>query len=295
MPPNDASVAMPPTQHTATPSVDFTLKSLNCGNCFELTAHGIGGVPPYRYEWDDGSSADSRLLCLRTSELTVTVVAEDSTGERSNARVLNLRPTTDNTSSCSENLAPPPLCLTNPSFEGTAAINTGQGFEAKPWSDCVDTMTAADATTNLTANTPDIANDVLDPVTGIAPHPTEGLTYLAMTAGEQASHPLCEAFPAHAKTSIRLDAVRFDLGGPDLYLQIWGGDSSSCSRRQLLWSSPALLTTWQNYCVTLEPSVAIDQITLRADTPMPMPMLATTYLAVDNIVPVESCPSAFTP
>lgn len=83
--------------------------------------------------------------------------------------------------------------------------------------------------------------------------------------------------------------MRFDLGGPDLYLQIWGGDSASCSRRQLLWSSPALLTAWQNYCVTLEPSVAIDQITLRADTAMPTPMLTTTYLSVDNIVPVESC------
>lgn len=290
----DASVAAATDNGAPTPTVELTVKSIDCGTCFELTANGFGGTPPYSYEWDDGSISNSRLLCLQSRESAVSVIAVDAAGSRSIAGVLTLQPTTENTD-CSEDLTPALLCLRNRSFEGTAAINTGQSFDATPWSDCVDATTAAAAGMNLTTNTPDIASDALDPVTGIAPPPTDGITYLAMTAGEQASQPLCEVLPAHATTSLRLDAMRFDLVGPELYLQIWGSDSSSCTRRQLLWTSPALQTTWQNYCVTLDANDAIDQLTLRADAPMPVPMLMTTYLAVDNIVPVKSCTSTVSP
>jgi hypothetical protein len=177
------------------------------------------------------------------------------------------------------------MCLMNLSFEGMPAINTGSSFDATPWSSCTDPVAANSGV----VNTPDIANESLEPMIGIAPAPKDGVTYLALSAGEQASQTLCEPLAAGAQTSLRLDAMRMDLGTTDmLFLQIWGGSSVDCSQRQLLWTSPALDTTWTNYCVTLQPGESMDQFTLRG---MVMePQFVVNYLTVDNIVPVSSCP-----
>jgi hypothetical protein len=265
----------------APPHVELTFRSVDCGSCFDVTARGNGGVPPYRYEWEDGSSERARRVCVGALEQVVSVTVEDANGERSMARAANLQTTAAD--ACPATAPVSTLCLTNPSFEGTANVNTGQVFDAVPWSACVDPSAPF-------ANTPDIASDTIDPVSGIAPPAAEGTTYLAMTAGEQASQSLCEVLPASAETHLRLDAMRFDLGGPDVYLQIWSSDAASCTQREQLWTSPALQTTWQSYCVTLAPTVSANQLTLRAATQMPVPGLMTTYLAVDNLVPVDACP-----
>jgi hypothetical protein len=275
----------PAGDSASTPSIELTIKAVDCGNCFDLTASGRGGQPPYRFEWEDGSGSDLRHVCVESSEEVVSVTAEDSAGRRSEVSVATLQTDADSGNGCAETASPAQLlCLVNPSFEGTATVNTGQLFDAPPWSDCTDD------TATVVSNTPDVASHTLDPVTGIAPEPSDGSTYLAMIATEQASQQLCEALPAGARASLQLDAMSFDLGGPKVFLQVWAGDATSCTRRQLLWTSPALPTTWQTYCLTFEPSERLDFITLRADAPMPVPMLMTTYLAVDNIVPVTACP-----
>lgn len=268
----------------STLSVDLAIKSVDCGKCFVLTARALGGMPPYRYEWDDGSTSESRHVCVTAGETAVSVLATDSADSRSSLSSTNLQTDAEAADLCTETQAPTTLCLQNPSFEGAAAINTSQVFDATPWSGCTD------AATSGVANTPDIASNTLDPVLGIAPAPTDGLTYLALIATEQASQQLCAAVPAGSPTSLRLDAMSFDLGGPEVFLQVWGGESSRCSRRQLLWTSPPLQTTWQSYCLTLEPSEPFDQITLRAEAQVSAAMITTTYLAVDNIVPVAACP-----
>jgi len=267
------------------PEVHLTFKSVECGTCFELSAIGINGVEPYKYEWDDGSEGASRRVCADETGVSIWVIAEDAAGARSAANTAYLQTEVSADSGCAVTTSPQPMCLVNPSFEGVAAINGGANFEAAPWSSCMDPVAVQSGLTN----TPDIANHSVEPMIGIAPEPTEGVTYLAMNAGEQASQALCEPLLAGEQTSLRLDAMRMDLGTPDMiYLQLWGGSSDDCSQRQLLWASPPLDTKWTNYCLTLRPSDSLDLVTLRAEGSTSQ--LAVNYLAVDNITPVSACP-----
>lgn len=279
-----AGAASGQTDATA-PEVQLSLKSVDCGSCYDLIASGTGGAEPYRYEWDNGARTQTRRVCVTSDEQSIWVVVEDSTGARSNAYVTHLQANADDAAACSDVTASSaPMCLTNGSFEGTAAINTGSAFDADPWKMCTGT---ADA--NNGNNTPDIANATLDiTMSGVAPQPTDGATYLAMTNGEQASQKLCQALNAGDKTYLKLDARLIQLGGTDMFLQIFGGTSADCASRQLLWVSPALTSDWASYCVPVQPGEFMDQITLRAD--QPMANLVINVLAVDNLQPVDSCP-----
>lgn len=262
--------------------VQLTVKAVDCGSCFDLAASPKGGVPPFRYEWDDGSNSPNRRVCVGSIDLSVWVVVQDATGARSNAHSALLQTDNGDVSPCGPSTRPSQMCLTNPSFEGTPAINTGGNFDASPWSTCID------AAADPVPNTPDIASNGLDWTAVVAPLPRDGETYLALNTSEQASQELCEPLTARSTTKLRLDAMRLDLGGAAMFLQIWGGLASSCSQRQLLWVSPALNTSWETYCVTLEPREYMDLLTLRAQTPMPT--LAASFMLVDNLLPVDECP-----
>jgi len=270
----------PANAHPETPEVLLSVKAVDCGSCFDIAASGKGGVGPYEYQWEDGSQGQSHRVCVGTSQAEVWVVATDSAGTRSNARVTHLQSDAD-VAECPANTPAVKMCLGNLSFEGTAAINTGQNFDALPWTTCTN---AADGDTT---NTPDIANNTLDPMTGTAPMPTDGLTYLTMSTGEQASQQLCEPLVAGTKTSLQFDVMRMNIGMADVFLQIWGGSAADCSQRQVLWASPALSTNWTTYCVPLHPSERMDLITLRAES---RPDIVINYLAVDNLVAGDGCP-----
>ena len=263
--------------------VQLTVKAVDCGSCFDLSASPKGGSPPFLYEWDDGSNSPNRRVCVGSIDLNVWVIVEDGTGARSNAHSALLQTDNGDVSPCGPSTHPSQMCLMNPSFEGTAALNTGMMFDAAPWSACFD------SSTDTVSNTPDVASNGLDWTTMVAPLPVDGDTYLALSTAEQASQQICEPLTARSTTKLRLDAMRLDLGGGEMFLQIWGGVSSNCSQRQLLWVSPALsTTTWQTYCATLEPREYMDFITLRAETPMPT--LAASFMLVDNLLPVDECP-----
>jgi hypothetical protein len=263
--------------------VQLTVKAVDCGSCFDLLASPKGGVPPFLYEWDDGSNSPSRRVCVGSIDLNVWVIVEDGTGARSNAHSALLQTDNGDVSPCGPSTHAAQMCLMNPSFEGTPALNTGTMFDAVPWSACFD------SSTDTVSNTPDVASNGLDWTTMVAPLPVDGDTYLALGTAEQASQQICEPLTARSTTKLRLDAMRLDLGGGDMFLQIWGGVSSSCSQRQLLWVSPALsTTTWETHCATLEPREYMDLITLRAETPMPT--LAANFMLVDNLMPVDECP-----
>jgi hypothetical protein len=262
--------------------VGLTVRSVDCGSCFDLVASPKNGVPPFRYEWEDGSNSPSRRVCVGAIELAVWVVVEDGAGARSNVHSALLQTETGDVSGCAPSGRQAQMCLENPSFEGTAALNTGTNFDADPWSTCIDPAG------EMVPNTPDVASNELDWTAAVAPTPRNGMTYLALSTAEQASQALCEPLTARSTTKLLLDAMRLDLGGTDMFLQIWGGVSSSCSQRQLLWVSPALSTSWETYCVTLEPREYMDLITLRAETPMPT--LAASFMLIDNLQPVDECP-----
>jgi hypothetical protein len=280
-------------QTNAQPSADSAPRALiairptDCGQCFELVASGIGGSPPYDYEWDDGSGAERRRLCATSqAPLWVSLTVIDATSARSSAYLARLDP--DAAASCLPPTASKPiqrLCIQNPSFEGTPAANFGQpgSFDAPPWSAC--------SNPTIANNTPDIGDAQMAQAAG-APTPTDGNTMVALGENEQASQQLCQSMPGGTRSGLKVDLSRINLSGMTeteaIFLEVWGGIAADCTQRQLLWASEPLTPGWKTYCVPIEPVDFMDQITLRAGSDNTSVMLS--YLIMDNLVPVDSCP-----
>lgn len=280
---------------TARPSVSISVQPLECGRCFDLHAAGAGGQPPYRYEWEDGSTKADRHVCVAKDELWVSVVATDSDASRTDPHLIRLEsipagecpPTTSQPTAAKSAM----LCLENPSFEGTPAPNFGQSdaFDAAPWSACSD-----QATTPVTPNTPNIVNDTITAPGVTPPKPKDGSTYLAMLEGEQVSQLLCSSINAGDTVHFEIDLARIDVGEgfvpqtEGVFLEVYAGVAVDCSQHDLLWASPALQPEWKRFCVTIHPNAFLNQITLRANADMTED--SPGYLAVDNIRPVSSCP-----
>lgn len=274
----------------AAPAVVVRIKSLDCGQCFELQAEGSSGQPPYRFEWEDGSPLAQRNVCVEDVAVELSVVALDAADARSAPHTVRLEGSGD--AGCPEPAQPadagpaPTLCLDNPSFEGTPAADFGLDpvFDAEPWSVCTNPMR-----TNMAR----IGNDTTS-VTGSVPPPRDGVTYLALGEGDQVSQELCDEVPRGVPLHLQLDLSRIDLGGASVpqteqvFLEIWGGLAVDCSQRELLWTSPALEAGWQSFCVALQPSSFMTQLTLRGNADMTLPSPA--YLLVDNLQSVEACP-----
>ncbi|HKP62778.1 MAG TPA: hypothetical protein VJV78_38845 [Polyangiales bacterium] len=287
--PFDASIANDPN---VPPSVFVGIKSSECGKCFELQANAAGGKPPYDFEWEDGSLRAQRHECVEGADVVLSVVARDAKGARSTPHVITLEGVTDAGCSAPMVVPPPPpgpaakLCLMNPSFDGTPQVNIGpeELFDAKPWSTC---------TFPPSSNSPEIGNDMIAQTVDV-PAPTEGLTFLGMTEGEQVSQALCSQVPDNEPLSLELDLARININAglaPEteaIFLEIWGGLVVNCSQSELLWASPALKTGWQHFCVTLRPRAFMTQLTLRASSDGSLPSPA--YMLVDNLKPVERCP-----
>lgn len=293
----DASDDDRPIETGSSPSVlvSVSVEPVECGKCFELKANGTGGQPPYAFEWNDGMLRANRRICPDLRDITVSVVARDSSSTRSASQSVTL--TSSSSAGCPE--PPPPtattppslLCLDNPSFEGTPAANLGQpeGFDAKPWSVC----TSAGMPTPV-PNTPDVANETIPQNIVEVPKAKDGVTYLALGEGEQVSQPFCNTIDADASLSLQLDLSSINLvegltsQKEKVFLEIWGGLSVDCSQRELLWASPALEYGWKTFCVTVHPHSFMNQITLRANSDMTLPSPA--YLLVDNLKPMDRCP-----
>jgi hypothetical protein len=273
--------------------VTVRVPEADCDPCLDVTAEGALGTPPYTFEWEDGEKVATRHLCAPLAPGALTVTARDAAGRSSSPHVLRLdlpaeacvdagaRAQVD----ASAAAAAPLLCLQNPSFEGTPAINTGGAFMAPPWSDC---------TNPSRYNTPEIASMAGAQLLIPFPAPTDGQTYLRLREGTQASQALCAPIRAGEKRSFRIDAQKLDLhnvsfGDSELaFLSIWGAQSASCTVDEQLWISPKLSVAWQTFCVTLTPREDMDQLTLKAVSDETA--ATSTYLFADHIVPVASCP-----
>ena len=258
----------------------------DCEVCYTLSAEGVGGQPPYTFDWQDGSHDAERTICPDQFGGALTLVVRDALGASSAPNTTQLEP---GDAKCPTTPSTKLLSLSNPSFEGTVAYNTGGAgeFDAPPWSQCINPTET---------NTPDVISDTgMQTSFSPAPKANDGLTYLGLTEDEQASQALSEAVPAGSTVYLQLDLNRLDLtvGGaaPDTeqaFVELWGGSASDCVRRELLWKSPGLTHNWVTFCVPLRPQQAMDNFIVRStsDGSLPTP----TYVLVDHLVPVSQCP-----
>ena len=276
-----ASGAVP--RDGAIPRALLRVTPSDCGRCFDLVADGAGGTPPYLYQWEDGSRSQARRVCVAGGQKKdVTVVVQDARAASSAPSTTQLAPEDVDAACEPAGVSSQRLCIQNPSFEGSPAVNTGQNFDAVPWSACSNDSSMA--------NTPDIGSDALV-VIGNVPKPTNGLTYLALGQGEQVSQALCEDVQGGSVLYLKLDVTRVDLTPGDttkMFLELYGGIAADCSQRQLLWASPALASSWTTYCIPLRPREFMNQLSLRAKTDVASAF--PEYLTVDNLVPVDQCP-----
>jgi len=284
LPPSDAA-----TDSGMSPSVLVRVAPVQCGRCFELHARGVGGHPPYEFQWEDGTAGAERIVCADGLTIAVSVTVRDASALRSTPQLIHLQGHLDE--QCAPPTPPPEpsprprACLQNGSFEGTPAANFGQGtFDAAPWSAC----------SPVGVNMPDIGNEMVAQTLGPIPQPTDGLTYVALGEGEQVSQAFCSPLPEDGPVSFELDLARIDIGAglvpetEQVFLEVWAGLSVDCSRREWLWASPALQVGWQHYCFTVRPSPFMTQLFLRAMADMTQ--TSPAHLLIDNLKPVDSCP-----
>jgi len=259
-----------------------SVSAVGCEGCFELRGEAEGGRSPYRFRWEDGSEGGRRRVCppANGKGRTVELVVIDADGVLSSPQATRLEfPEAD----CDP--PPSPLCLLNPSFEGTPQFNDGgkDKFDAIGWSQC----TNPDET-----NTPEIGNNSISQPVADVPDTTDGETFLGLAEGEQVSQTLCEPLESGSERFVRIDLQRIYLGVPPdtefPFLEIWGGVAADCSQRELLWVSEPVKDDWGTYCATLRPHGYTNLLTLRAGADGSNP--TASYMAADNMVPVESCP-----
>ncbi len=97
------------------------------------------------------------------------------------------------------------------------------------------------------------------------------------------STPLCSPLVAGAEYSFKIDLSwqGFIEGATAGRVEIWGSNAQ-CGEEQLLWASPRVPETWQNYCVTFTAEQAFTHLQLK-------PAEQRTGVLIDNIVPVARC------
>jgi hypothetical protein len=180
-----------------------------------------------------------------------------------------------------------PLCIQNPSLEGTPQVTPFSPFAAAPWNACPS---------GLNAGT--VVNETASSAT---PYPvaSDGNTYgtIGTNSGfgglSILSQELCEPIAAGEARSFQVDLARMVYGSgveaKIAQVQLFG-DSSVCGSRELLWTSPDLTTTFSTFCVTLRPEALTSVITfspLGDQNPLFNGLMTAL---VDHIVPVAACP-----
>jgi hypothetical protein len=263
------------------------LVTLRCaGECAEVEAVATGGNAPYTFEWDDGPTAATRMLCPEeTAAFSVAVTDTGFETEEFTYRAKSERAAvTAQVLECSDGGAPmPEACIENPSLEGVVTPGQLEAFDAPGWNACYAGGIAYAA----------IGNATLWPFQNWTfPDASDGETYLAL--GQQlafvgrASQTLCEPLEAGATLSFFVDLARAtttDTGeSQDQVLEVLGG-TAECAEETVLWTSPQLALEWQTHCVTLRPEQAVTTLALR---PLGRDGGLVEAL-VDNIRPVSGC------
>ncbi|MGH7438016.1 MAG: hypothetical protein ACRENE_20230 [Polyangiaceae bacterium] len=287
--------------------VQVKLVTLSCsGDCATVEAVGVGGNPPYTFSWSDGFTAATRSVCpTSTTSYSVTVTDTGGGGELGRPAETAKASVRADVLSCPDGGAPDgdgpdgrgavgsgvdggqvdggapdgsgPLCIANPSFEGTAKA---EGIDTPPWANC--TSSGLDTAT-IDPTMPGSAQTL---------PASDGSTYLELSATYTFGNgvagiitaPLCSTLRAGTSYSFRVDLANSNgVGSTPTSLQILGGNQS-CDAEEILWTSPVAGTTWSTFCATLTPTHDWSFLTLD------LTAMASATLFVDHIVPVASCP-----
>ena len=255
-----------------------------CGGCFRLSAAGTDPQVSYTFSWDDGSTSDSRRVCPTSDSPPYSVTLRDPSTMASASATFDLS-ALPNLCSADAGVGAPviPLCLYNGSFEQAQSgigplLSSNLG--AAPWQVC-----------GTAPNFPQLV-DVNMAALFMLPQPTEGKSYLSLSNGNQVSEALCAPITAGTSFGFRLDLAHGRAAAQndssEAVLELWGGPVAACAPAELLWSSPAPLTSsWQPFCATVRPQQALTTITLRANSSGSLP--SPYEILVDHLRAVASC------
>jgi hypothetical protein len=273
------------------PGVSVELITLGCSNaCADVMAVAKGGFPPYTLTWEEGSTNPVRHVCpAETTNYRVSVTdTGSSSGEFRRSPQSTTAHITADVLSCPPDAGvrdadggqQAPLCVKNPSFEGTASLGVGANFDAAPWDSCQALGGTLDIIGAMTFFEP--------------PAPTDGATYLRMAAEparfvELVTQKLCEPMIAGRTYSFKVDiATGSGIGDGTVPAELAVyGSAADCGHEELLWTSPPLGASWTTVCATLRPSHDAPYLTLY---PTRDDLASTTVLLMDNLVPVDGCP-----
>jgi hypothetical protein len=281
--------------------VVLTVVTLGCTSpCEDLQAVAQGGSPPYTYAWSDGASGASRHLCPAASTTTLTVTVTDagvSGGEFARQPITTTGTLQIHVASCSDaasDAGAAPVCLTNPSFEGTPTSDpiSSTAQSVPSWTICGPAVSPPVNLWNASETLPGQSTPSLAPTDGktylaIASCTSPGCIQIGSQGDEILSQPLCATL--HAGTTYALQMDLYSAPSQSMYqfdpasLAIWGG-TTECGVDELLWTSPITGSSWKTYCATLTPTHDYAYITME-------PHLASglAYLGVDHLVPVAGC------
>jgi hypothetical protein len=262
--------------------------TLSCaGDCAMVQAVGTGGHPPYTFAWEDGSTNANRQVCPTAStSYAVKVTDTGMAGEFARAAASARASLTADVLSCPDGGPPQDggsgsACISNPSFEGTAALDVGPGvFAAPPWSTCGALGGA------------DVWDDTVGAGLGLSGiKASQGGTYVRMISAtpEIVSESTCAPLYAGKAYSMTID-LAYEAEGTSSpgYLELWGA-SAQCDEDQLLWTSPVVGASWNTYCLTFRPTADLAALTLKPRVDSDAASASSTVYA-DNIVPVAACP-----
>jgi hypothetical protein len=262
------------------------LVTLECaGDSAEIEAVAHGGNPPYTFEWDDGSTASRRLVCL-AADATLTVSGTDTAIDTDEFQYTAQTASTDVTATvldCSDagtTTPPPETCesgalIANPSFEGVEQTNvSGADFDAPPWQPC--------------DITPDVTGEGDAAGTG-GQLPSDGNTYIylgvaSFIGSESIGQRLCTPLRAGTTHHFTIDLMATVPFAPGAALKVFGG-ATACAHDALLATSATVMpsSVWSTVCLTLTPQADHAFIKLTMD-----PALGGGL--IDNLVAVDACP-----
>ncbi|HEY5147835.1 MAG TPA: SprB repeat-containing protein [Polyangiaceae bacterium] len=288
---SDASSSNGPDAQIDQSHVAVDIVTVTCsGGCADVQAVATGGQPPYSFVWNDGSTTASRHLCPTASQTyEVTVTDAGRGGESPRGPETAQATLAANALACLDGGASPAsgdardggagtLCVTNPSFEGTAQIDVAD-IVAPPWQTCDDLP------------------DVLDgKVGGDTLQPSDGMTYLdlqynpsASSVSESVGQELCAPLRAGETAYVKIDVARQTGAFGSFTVQFFGA-TTACKEDQLLGETAPVTNVgaWTTACVTLHAQSDATFLKLRLGGGQSTTLGLMGF--IDNLRPVSSCP-----
>ncbi len=183
-----------------------------------------------------------------------------------------------------------PICMTNPSFEGTACLGPNT-INCPPWTQCGNTTGDSQPCQNSSPSGPNnITASNGSYFMGLAGSPA---TQYSSGFGESISQQLCAPLQTGVTYTVSIDLVmgnnNQNYTNPGL-VSIYGG-SASCAQTQLLFQQaiPTSVTAWQNYTGTFTVTSPWTYISLLGGSSATGGGFGAAYNMIDNLQILQPC------